>query len=232
MLLPSQFIPVGIMGPILFLIYTFKSAMPGSSRPGAISPAHAAAILPTVLVAYGVPHVLGYLHPSYEARHWWNWLWQLYPIWGSFVFFLTSTALSPVLGKSNGELSRRITRFAFVALAVGGTASYWYTLWQSGLSLTDIFIPRYLIEMPGDAKGTIRNLIQYDYICSFTALMLWLAFALGRLKASGKLGLSWLSLSGLAIVVSGGFGVGPMLLGAYILRDALMDEEVSGEKEE
>lgn len=217
----GQFIPIGILSPIyLFFAYVLsppqKFASPAAR---AISPVHAVAVLPTIVLAYYVPHFPCFFHESHAARNWWNWVWQLYPVWGSAMFFIWTKILAVGVASKS---SRSIIRPSLSVLAAINTATYWYTIYNSEVPLAEVYIPKYFIHAPVDPVVAMRTIIQYDYICCFSAALLWLAFLIRDLKASGEVKLSWVVILGLTVVVSGVCGAGTMLLLGWAWRDEVL----------
>lgn len=209
----------------LFCLYVFsppqRFALPINRT---IWPAQAAGTLPTIILAYYVPHFLSYFHQSYAARHWWNWIWQLYPIWGSLTFLASIILAAKTIGYQGGS-SKHIVRVSVGVLAAVNTAIYWYTAYSSELSLFQLFVPKYFIYAPVEADVALRVVIQYDYICCLGAALLWLALMLRDLKDMkdcGSMQLSWTMILVSAVVLSGTCGVGTMMLVAWSWRNELL----------
>lgn len=213
----AQMIPIGILSPIFFFFfYVFTPIeMVRAASFRTINKAYAAAVLPTIALAYYTPLFPCYFHPSLETRNWWNWLWQLYPVWGSIVLFL----LSKIRGSKPNFPSVRAT---LGALATVNTAVYWYTLYASDLPLLEILVPKYLILSPQDPGVALRTIIQYDFICSFGAGYLWLAYHFWDLKAAGVCSVSWIRILGTAVVTSTIFGPGTMFLLGWSVRERFL----------
>lgn len=212
----AQMIPIGLLSPIFFYLYYVLTPTEQPKGVGSriFDKASASAVLPTVLLAYFVPHFFCYFHPSLEARNWWNWIWQLYPVWGAAALYLFSR-----LYAHQREL--RVVRATVAALAVVSTVVYWYTLSMSNLPLLEIFAPDYLIQSPDSAELALRTIIQYDFICTFAAGYLWLAFHFWDLKASG-VQVSLVRLFGASFIVGTVFGPGALLLFGWIWREELL----------
>lgn len=180
-----------------------------------MSSGYAAAVLPTIVLTYYIPHFSSYLHLSLQMRNWWNWVWQPYPVWGAVVLFLFSKMSAP-------KHDLPTIKFTVGAIAVVNTAVYWYTLYASDLPLLDIILPKYLLDSPQDPAVALRTTIQFDFVCSFSAGYLWLAYHFWDLKAAGICSASWIRILGTALVTGIAFGPGAVLLLGWIVREELL----------
>lgn len=217
----AQMIPIGLLSPIFFYIYYVltPTEQPKGANSRLFDKACASAVLPTVVLAYFIPHFFCYFHPSLEARNWWNWVWQLYPVWGAAVLYVFSR-----LYAHQREL--RVVRATVAILAIVSTVVYWYSLSTSNLPFLEIFAPDYLIQSPDSAELALRTIIQYDFICTFAAGYLWLALHFWDLKASG-VQVSLVRLSGASFIVGSVFGPGPLLLFVWIWREEFLASDKS-----
>ncbi|CAI6092521.1 unnamed protein product [Clonostachys chloroleuca] len=220
----GQFMTVGILSPIYFFTLYVKSPLSKLNTPTArsIPASDAVAVLPTVALAYYSSQLPSHFHPEYEARLWYTWVWQIYPVWGSAIFFVLSKTLGPTLGPKQTMSVLKPTFAFFVVLNV---ASYWYTLLASGISFFDIMIPIYFIEAPPSAQEVLRTIVQYDYIFTFGAMTLWLAYSFCDLKAAGIMKTSWITIVVVAIVTSCSAGLGTTVLLGWLWREQLLSTQ-------
>lgn len=185
-----------------------------------------AAVLPTILLAYHVPHLPSFFHQSLEARNWWNWVWQLYPVWGSLGMFVFSKILLLGSGTSpetaGQKLHLQTLRITVGVLAVINTAIYWYTLYNSTFSMSEMFIPKYFSDKPQDADVALRTIIQYDHIMTFSAALLWLGYHFMDLEGAGICKIHYSSSICIAAIISGMFGPGTFVLLGWLAREELL----------
>lgn len=172
-----------------------------------------------MLLAYYLPLYPCYFHSTYEGQHWWNWIWQVYPVWASLIFFALTRVLAPFVA---GWRSLTIIRGTFAVFILFSAASYWYTVFTADLSLNEIFIPKYLVQAPQDPVVALRTILQYDYLCCFGAALLWTGLSIRESKAQGLLQTSYAALGVLAVLMTGFCGFGSMVLGAWLLREELL----------
>ncbi|KAF5026600.1 hypothetical protein F66182_1326 [Fusarium sp. NRRL 66182] len=222
----SQVIAVGFLSPLFFFTFyvltpAYKLTTPSLHRPG-LAPCFA--IIPTILLSYHALHFPSYFHPSLEARNWWNWLWQLFPVWGSATMFVLSKILSrsdrSSPGASNNELN--VLRAAVSSFSLISTATWWYTLPRMEGSIPDIFIPQYLASSPQDPYLGLRTLIQYDYLCTFAAGFLWLAYHFKDLENVGICNISWVRVIAVSLVLGLILGPGTLFVLVWLLREELL----------
>lgn len=217
----GQIVTGGLLGPIWLFFYLVLTPQTKYHSPGSIviRPAHAAAVLPTIMLAYYIPNFAALLPEDLNTRHWWMWIWQLHPVWGSLSFFVFSQVLAPVV---RGLPSRKIIQGTIVAISMVNAAVNWYTDVNSTFSAYELFAPRFLTEKPEDPIVAMMTILQYDHICTFGGVMLWLLCSLGESASDGKgrtLGvlvfLGFLSVFGVV-------NVGTVTLIAWELRERMM----------
>ncbi|KAL5095632.1 hypothetical protein Trisim1_000402 [Trichoderma cf. simile WF8] len=223
----AQFVTVGNIAPLYFYFFYVFSPLKKYSTASArlIDGAGVLAILPTLLVVYYIPHLVSLFHPDFETRHLANWIWQLYPLWASILLFTLSSVIRPFLS-DNAEVVQRRNKTGI--RVIGGvmitlsTISYWYMLLFSPLSVSEALIPKYFVELPKDTPASLTSIFQYDFITSFTSVLLWLAYHLGDLKSAGICQLSWprILLSSVVIGCLGGPGV--LVWVGWLTREELM----------
>ena len=194
--------------------------MPGSIG---IKPAHAAAVLPTVVLSYYIPHFLAFFHDDLNTRHLWMWVWQAYPILGSLAFFVLSQALAPVV---NGWSSRKIVQVTLVILSMVNAGVNFYTDFNADFSAYDLFVPKYLVEGPQDPGVAMMTILQYDHVCTFAAVILWLLYSLGGSTSNFKGRMFGVLLFLGLLSVFGVVSVGTVALIAWELRERMMVAEL------
>ncbi|KAL6701338.1 hypothetical protein J3F84DRAFT_354531 [Trichoderma pleuroticola] len=223
----AQFVTVGNIAPLYFYFFYVFSPLKKYSTASArlIDGAGVLAILPTLLVVYYIPHLISLFHPDFETRHLANWIWQLYPLWASILLFTLSSVIRPFLSDNAEVVQRRNKtgiRVIGGAMITLSTISYWYMLLFSPLSVSDVLIPKYFVELPKDTPTSLLSIFQYDFITSFTSILLWLAYHLGDLKSAGICQLSWprILLSSIVIGCLGGPGV--LVWVGWLTREEMM----------
>ncbi|GJN69675.1 hypothetical protein PLICBS_003725 [Purpureocillium lilacinum] len=220
----AQIIPVGLLGPLYYFALSVLAPLDqllASSDARRLDTATIAAVLPTILLAYYVPHFGSYWPTSLEERHWWNWIWQLYGVWGSLLLlFLTQSGLARFLVPSTrASAFLRISVGIFAAIS---TLTYWYAVLNADVSLLDALVPKYFIQNPQDGMVALRTILQYDYICSFGAVYCWLGYQYCDLKTTGLTRLSWLRIGTVAIAATAVFGPGSALLLGWYKREVIL----------
>jgi hypothetical protein len=231
----GQLICVGNVLPIyLFLLYintplpkilSSSSATAGSSS-SSIPAASANAFLPAVVLGYFTSHFPSFFHPDLAARHWWSWVWQLYPVWTGLlfiaftrIFFKTQTA------SASSSSSVPVVQRTIGILGVVSTCTYWYILSTSNLSLRDLFFPEgnSPFQEPADAApAALRLIVKYDYLTSYGAVLLWLGLSFRDLKAAGIMDTSWVVMLGLGGLAALGLGPGSMLMLGWCVREQVL----------
>ncbi|KAL6877052.1 hypothetical protein J3F83DRAFT_435087 [Trichoderma novae-zelandiae] len=223
----AQIISLGITTPSYFYFFYVSSPLNKYSTASArlMDGAGVLAVLPSVLVAFLIPHVISLVHPDFEVRHWVNWIWQVFPVWGSILLFAFSSAIRPFLDdrveavqRRNKTAIRTIGGF-MIALSV---ACYWSMLLLSPLPVSELFVPKFFFETPESPLAALLTIFQYDYIVSYTTVLLWLAYHFADLKSAGICQLSWarILLSSAVIGCLGGPGVVAMV--GWIAREEMM----------
>ena len=184
-----------------------------------LDPAQVRAVPQTILLAYLLPSVMNFLHESYEARHWWNWVWQLYPVWGSLSHFVFSK------GTSTAKDTKGTLRVTMGALAVVTTVNFWHVRLYAPFSWTELFVPAWSAAGATDDRFYLRALLQWDYACYTGAVLLWLAYSFGSLKGSGVCQTSWVVLFGGAVLIGllGGFGT--VIILGWLVREEMLSNQ-------
>ncbi|GKU06415.1 hypothetical protein FLAG1_08105 [Fusarium langsethiae] len=221
----SQIIAIGCTAPIFFfLAYVFTPAHKLTTQSlGRLSAGPCKAIFAAIILGYYVPHFPSYFSASLEIRNWWNWIWQLFPVWGCSIMFVLSKVFTRV-NKSTGKLNheRDALRILMGACSFISMGAWWYTVASMRNSVFEVFVPQYLINYPLEPSVGLRTVIQFDYICCYAAGYLWLAYHFRDLEKVGVCSISWARAIGVTVVL--GFVVGPGTLFPilWLLREELL----------
>ncbi|KAF4549084.1 FAD-dependent monooxygenase-like protein 1 [Elsinoe fawcettii] len=171
---------------------------------------HTTTVLPAVLLGFIIPSFLQYFHPSLAQRHWWNWLWQVYPITvGLLQYIFSKTLTKDTMRHDRIHAPLRDLRaitFTIGSLALISAATWVYTVSTSPFPLKDIFIPASLPASQTGFENIMRAWLQWDEIFSLANVGLWLLYSFWDLKAAGMVKEGWvllLPLFGLATVAAG-----------------------------
>lgn len=169
---------------------------------------------------------MSYLHSSYESRHWWNWIWQLYPIWGSLAHLVFSKAMPAA---KNTKATVRVT---MCLIAAATTANFWYLRLCAPFSWAEVFVPAWdAAEGALDDRFYLRTLLQWDYACYTGAALMWLAYSLASLKTMGACRVSWVSLFVGAAVVGLLGGLGTMIVVGWLVREEMLSGQAGNKSE-
>ena len=223
----AQVISLGMTTPSYFYFFYVSSPLHKYSTASArqIDGAGVLAVLPALLVAFFVPHAISLVHPDYGVRHFANWIWQFYPVSGSMLLFAISSAIRPFLDDRSEAVQRRnktaIRAIGGFLIALSVTC-YWSMILLSPLAVSEVLVPRYLIEKPESPLAALRNFFQWDYIVSYTTLLLWLAYHFADLKSAGICQLSWARILVSSAVIGCLGGPGVLVMVGWITREEMM----------
>ncbi|RBA18307.1 hypothetical protein FPRO05_10602 [Fusarium proliferatum] len=192
----SQMFGIGCLAPIFFFLFyiftpAYKLTTPSLYRPGL---APCMAILPTIVSGYYITHFPSFFHTSLEARNWWNWIWQLFPIWGSIIMLVLSKIIPEPKEQAPRTWKQEINAIRLIIGVVSAisTATWWYTILNMDSSIFEVFIPQHFLTTPQDPILGLRTVIQFDYICCYSAGFLWLAYHFKDLENVGVCSISWI----------------------------------------
>jgi hypothetical protein len=213
---------LGNFAPIYFYVLHVFIPLDDLSSKSArrIDASYAAAVLPTVVAGYTIPHFLSYLHPDLEARHWWNWLWQPYPMWCSGLLLATAAAFRTFSPPKDYMTGVRIT---VAVIALVNIAVFRYAVDTSGMTTFALFFPKFFVDIPRDFDTAFRTMLQFDWVCGFGSSLLWLAHQLVALKSARLTSVSWvvILLSGIMTYLVSGAG-NVLLLGWWFREEVLV----------
>ncbi|KAF5598035.1 hypothetical protein FPCIR_3308 [Fusarium pseudocircinatum] len=230
----SQMFGIGCLAPIFFFLFyiftpAYRLTTPSLYRPGV---APCLAILPTVVFGYYVTHFPSFFHSSLQGRNCWNWIWQLFPIWGSIIMLL----LSKIIPQPKEQTPRIIKQeHNAIRLTIGvvsaiSTATWWYTILNMDSTIFEVFIPQHFLTTPQDPILGLRTVIQFDYICCYAAGFLWLAYHFKDLENVGVCSISWIRAGCASVVLGCLLGPGTIFPLIWLLREELLVATQADEK--
>ncbi|KAK8849138.1 hypothetical protein PGQ11_015618 [Apiospora arundinis] len=147
-------------------------------------------LLPLVLALHTAEVFAMYLSPSYEARHYWVWAWQLTPLWigvGNVVAGQALLKLLPPSGspripqqqRSSAFVASIVSKTLLAVLASVSVAVWLYTILSAPHPLAALFVPG-----PEPQDGLVlrsRKSLQADEVGVFAGSFLWLAYSFADL---------------------------------------------------
>jgi hypothetical protein len=221
-------VTLGAVSPVyLYLFYALSPLIKFSTANARqFDRAGIAAILPTIFASFFFPFGIALFHPNLEVRHLANWYWQIFPITGSILLFALSSVIRPFVTNRQIEVvqqrSETSLNLRVGAMAAISAATYWYMLLSSPLPVSEIFIPKYLTDLPEDSSTATLTLLQYDYFATSGTFLLWLAYHYGDLKSAGVCQLSWVQIVLYAIAIGFLGGPGALICVGWLARENMM----------
>ncbi|KAF4501673.1 hypothetical protein FAGAP_2126 [Fusarium agapanthi] len=207
----------------LFYIFTpvYKLTTPSLHCPGV---APCLAVLPTVVLGYYLTHFPSFFHSSLEARNWWNWIWQLFPIWGSVIMLILSKTIPQPKEQTLRTIKQELNviRLTIGVISIISTLTWWYTVLNMDSSIFEVFIPQHFLNTPQDPILGLRTVIQFDYICCYSAAFLWLAYHFKDLENVGICSISWMRAGCASAMLGGLLGPGTTFPLIWLLREELL----------
>lgn len=212
------------MAPVFyFLSITFGptaselAATPRSRR--TIWHAHQALLVPIVLLLH-TSVVLGmFLAPTFDARHYWTWAWQLVPLWIGLGNLVASQAVRlSGFQPHRGLLSLKAM---LVALGLVSFGVWGYTLFFSPVSMSTLCFPE-----AGPQSGLVlhtRKALQADAAGLWVASFIWLGYSLLDLYVAGLAVNASLSLVAVLPVVAACIGPGAAFLLGWYVKERVLD---------
>ncbi|KAK9438576.1 hypothetical protein VB005_06722 [Metarhizium brunneum] len=232
----AQLTTAGLLLPVYFYFLhgsTTLSNLVSSKGPEELRDLSTLAVLPAVALSFYVPHFESFLGPDFSARHWWNWVWQLFGLWGVILFLGFSGmlwTLRQLLPMMPTSLSRRVklhnglkaTRLTAVCLGMVNVGTYWYVLMSSHYSWSEVYVPKYFWQSAADPGAALGTLLQFDYICVFGSALAWLGYQFRDLKTAGLIETSWAKITSLGLFVGVLFGPGSLWWVAWLMREEIL----------
>ncbi|KAG8627689.1 hypothetical protein KVT40_003562 [Elsinoe batatas] len=167
-------------------------------------------VLPAMVIGAIVPNWLQFFAPAGQQRHWWNWVWQVYPVNVGVVQWVLAHTVARDTVKED-RLRAPLRDLRCIAWTVGSlgavSAGTWvWTVATMEFSLREVFVP---VGLPGSQEGfedIMRVWLQWDEVLSVGNVVLWVLYSFWDLKAAGMVTESWPSLVlllGVGMVVVG-----------------------------
>ncbi|KAK7917992.1 hypothetical protein PG985_009866 [Apiospora marii] len=133
-----------------------------------------------------------FLAPSYEARHYWTWAWQMVPLWIGVGNVVADQVLKLLLGRAriSSTWTTTVPKAMLAVMALVSTVVWVYTILFSPHPLAVLFTPA-----PDPQDGLIlrsRKAFQADEIALFGCSFLWLVYSFVDLHLAGFVGLKGL----------------------------------------
>ncbi|KAF5553194.1 hypothetical protein FNAPI_6799 [Fusarium napiforme] len=230
----SQMFGIGCLAPIFFYVFyiftpAYKLTTPSLYRPGF---APCMAILPTIVFGYYATHFPSFFHSSLEARNWWNWIWQLFPIWGSIIMLVLSKIIPQPKEQTPKTIKQELNviRLTIGVISIISTITWWYTILNMNSTIVEVFIPQHFLTTPQEPILGLRTVIQFDYICCYAAGFLWLAYHFKDLENVGVCSISWIRAGCASVVLGCLLGPGTMFPLIWLLREELLVATQAGVK--
>ncbi|KAL6709345.1 hypothetical protein ACN47E_001752 [Coniothyrium glycines] len=209
-----QFLSIGVlMGLYCFAHYIQSPVENLCARDMRLTDmSYTATVLPVIILAHYIPNFFAFstwIEP--ELRHKWEWIWQPFPIYVSFLqFALKKTVMPDTVEQDKLDKTERdipTIKFTILALCAYSAAIWQYTVFFAPFSLVTHFVPNIAAAQTGD--DYIRLFLQLDQSFSMGACFLWLLYLIGDMKKAGMVESSWISIigRGLAIFAFAGPGV-------------------------
>jgi len=225
--LAAQLRGIGVVGPIYFFLHYISSQAPnvGTSEKQLTNRAYTRTLFPAMILGYYAPHFLSMLHPSWAARHDWDWIWQMFPVWVALIqlvltysFKLAATQESRI-GDHIQDL--QIIRTT-ISLSIVLSAGVWiYTFIMSPFPLRMMFLPHF----PSPGHGWVEivgNFVQYDHLFCWGSALLWLGYLFRDLKKARMVQQSWVTLLVGAVVTTVVLGPGATVGLGWLWREDLL----------
>ncbi|KAF2107734.1 hypothetical protein BDV96DRAFT_588660 [Lophiotrema nucula] len=188
----AQLVGGGVVIPLYYLCHTIL-APPANSQNHPwqlIRTTEALCYAPAILIIHTFLMMLMYFSPSLEARHYWTWFWQLFPV----RIALTHSAFY-ILSKWTGLQGRtsRVPYRTAMIMAIGpfiaiSAGTYIYTALESPYPLYDVFLPTIPLDLESGKSWVLRmrNILQIDQVIISAATFLWVSYLVQDMRV-GKL---------------------------------------------
>ncbi|GAM91085.1 hypothetical protein ANO11243_091320 [Dothideomycetidae sp. 11243] len=149
-----------------------------------------------------------------------NWVWQAFPLTISVIQRLLARTVAPDtvnVDRLTNPLRDLPAIFWQVGLASAFSSAVWiFTLLKHGM--VDTFIPSAL-TIPQDFINGIFRLLQWDWVLTFGACYVWLAYSFWDLKSAGMAGLSWAALCAIPLACTAAIGPGATFAVGWSYRE-------------
>ncbi|KAJ4299837.1 hypothetical protein N0V90_005083 [Kalmusia sp. IMI 367209] len=201
----AQFGGGGVIIPIYYFAYlAYTNPLRSRSTSERKIDVKGSAIWALLIVLFSVVPVIGLMFDAtFEARHWWTWLWQLYSVritlsWYAIAFL---AKLIPFPAISN-KMSYRAKIALILAPFIGLAAGMWiYTLLYCPHPLYTVFLPQPLVLDTWVLR--MRRILQFDQLFVFGSSVLWVAMDSRRTGIA-----SGFEILAISVVLTFAFGTG------------------------
>lgn len=225
----AQACGLGGVAPLYFILHYVNSPLNRLITPNQrIEPKFSRAIFLTLTVFCYLPIFLMFLAPLTSTRHFWTWVWQMFPLWVSVAQWVR-TRTSKVEASSNQKEGKnsnnedhiiRATISAFAAVSAG----VWiYMLLNSPYSLNTIFLPQ---RNPENTFVSItRTYFQISHLVTLGSALLWLVYLFADLKNADLVEQSWIFLLAIGGAITLCSGPGVTLAAGWYWREHILLRE-------
>lgn len=230
--LASQFVGVGVISPLYYLLHyiyapidVFKASDMRLTRV-----AYTRTILPALLAAYYLPLYASFLWPSFAGRVYWNFLWQLFPLWitllASYVlfYFFADTTKHDRLHNVRRDLP--VIRTTMAVLAIHSAAVWLYAWYQSGFvaeTMMNTILPP--LHSPQGAKDLVTftgEFLRFDSAFLVGNTFFWMGLLFWDIKHAGMLELGWVWILVYALVAAVTVGPGATAALGFLWREEIL----------
>jgi hypothetical protein len=162
---------------------------------------YALILLPTLFLTYYIPAFGMFYWSTFSGRESWLFLWQMFPVWISFMAMLLSSFIPDTTVSDRFESPNRdlpVIKYTIGTLITVSATAWLFTCISSILrnELLSIFIPGTLPSQTTNFAAFTREFLKFDEIFLFGNTFLWLGYLFWDLKHAGMLTTSWIRLFG------------------------------------
>ncbi|KAJ5952082.1 uncharacterized protein N7479_010495 [Penicillium vulpinum] len=183
-------------------------------------------ILPVLLATHYATFIDAYFSPVMAHRQGAGYLWELFPVWlclaqaGLARFILPSTLKQDRLDNVTRDLPT--IRTIILGLCAVSTAVWQYTIWCSGESLVNIFVPIFGSVEGHTFEQLFAEFLKWDQVFFAIPNVFWIGLLFADLRAAGLIHTGWLKiiLSALGLTIIGGNGT--MLGMMWLYREEIL----------
>lgn len=230
--LASQFVGVGVISPLYYLLHyvfipidSFKASDMRLTRI-----AYTRAVLPALVLAHYLPLYASFLWPSFEGRIYWNFLWQLFPLW---IVLLASHVLFSLFPDTtrqdrihNVRRDLPVIRTTVTLLAIHSAALWlhaWYKLGFDAHAMMNVVLPPlHSPQKAGDLVTFAGEFLRFDSAFLFGNTFLWLGYLFWDIKHAGMLELGWGWILAYAVAAVAMVGPGAAAGMGFLWREEIL----------
>jgi hypothetical protein len=167
--------------------------------------------------------ILGYYFPLFKSTVGavdvtakWTSIWQIFPLSVSLIQYLLANTVLPdtIMSDRIYAPNRDIPAIRLIVGAVTAiSTTVWCTImYKSSSSLVSILFP-------SESATSAQSILQTDYLLTFAAALLWLAYFFQDLKSAGMIAQSWVTIIAIMVVVTIAAGPGATLGLGWLWRE-------------